>query len=65
MSTTFVDIFKGYNFVVDTKTNFEEEAGQKARIRDPEAKNEESAEKCPKVEIEVDMPISTCGSTFS
>ena len=28
MSTTFVDIFKGYNFVVYTKIKFEEEEGQ-------------------------------------
>ena len=29
VSTTFVDIFKGYNFVVYTKTKFGEEVGQK------------------------------------
>jgi hypothetical protein len=33
MSTTFVDIFKGYNFVVYTKIKFEEEEGQICRIR--------------------------------
>ena len=43
MSTTFVDIFKGYNFVVDTKIKFEEEAGQKARM---EAKSEENVKNC-------------------
>ena len=33
MSTTFVDIFKGYNFVVYTKIKLEEEEGQNCRIR--------------------------------
>jgi hypothetical protein len=33
MSTTFVDNFKGYNFVVYTKIKFEEEEGQICRIR--------------------------------
>ena len=33
MSTTFVDIFKGYNFVVYTKIKFKEEAGQICRIQ--------------------------------
>ena len=36
MSTTFVAIFKGYNFVVYTKIKFEEEEGQKCIIRKKE-----------------------------
>ena len=31
MSTTFVDIFKGYNAVVYTKIKFQEEAGQNSK----------------------------------
>ena len=31
-TTTFVDIFKGYNVVVYTKIKFQEERGQKGKI---------------------------------